>query len=259
MALLPGAGPDLRLLCGYVSARRRTVGNAWYERWVSSQFERDPKPLPLLFEVAWRCGATEFMARGVAELLRSEQVSQQLVSQLGFGSWDENLPADVLETVLRAMSETGHRAAAIGILANRMKLNSVEAGRWKPLALELATASDLIRSGHMTSYYWNEVAKTLVTEHAGEIAAAIIREQVDRGAGAWFAEHSEAAGVLRSAWSQDPTRSLAGDEAVPIVAASRLLVNYRIPGRRTGTCAAGRSWLHGSQKSPRSARQSWRG
>ena len=88
--------------------------------------------------------------------------------------------ADVLETALWAMSETGHRAAAIGILANRLKSNSLEAEHWKPFALELVTAADLIRSSQMTNYYWNEVAKTLVAEHAGEIAAAIVREQADR-------------------------------------------------------------------------------
>jgi hypothetical protein len=86
-----------------------------------------------------------------------------------------------------------------------MKSNSMEAEHWKPFALELVTAPDLIRSNQMTSYYWNDVAKTLVTEHAGEIAAAIMREQADRGAGTWFAEHSEAAGVLHQCVEQDPT------------------------------------------------------
>jgi len=200
---LPGAGHDLRLLCGYVSARRRTLGNEWYDGWVASQNRRDPKPIALLLEVAWRCGTTESVASIVAATLRGEQVSPQIVGQLGFGRWDD-LPADVLEAVLRAMADTGHRETAIGILAHRMTSNSSEAEHWKRLALELVTASDLIRSGYMTCYYWKEVANTLVPQNPREIAAAILREQADHEASTWFAGHSEAARVLQACAKQDP-------------------------------------------------------
>lgn len=202
---LPGSGRDLRLLCGYVSARRRTLGDDWYDGWVTSQFERDPKPIALLFEVAWRCGATASVASMVAAILRNQQVSPQIVGQLAFGRWGENLAVDVLETVLRAMADTGHRDTAIGILAHRMKANSAEVERWKPLALELVTASELIRSGHMAGYYWKEVANTIVADHPGEIAAAIFRERADRESGTWFAEQSEAAGELLACVEQDPS------------------------------------------------------
>jgi hypothetical protein len=193
------------LVCGYVSARRRALGDTWYDGWVASQIERDPKPLALFFEVAWRCGATESVASMVAEMLRSEKVSPHLVAQLAFGRWGENLAVGVLEKVLRAMADTGHRETAIGILAHRMKSNSEEAERWEPLALELVTASDLVRSGQMTSHYWKEVANTLVADHSGEIAVAILREQADRESGIWFAEHSEAAGVLKACVEKNPS------------------------------------------------------
>ncbi len=202
---LPGGGRDLRLLCGYVSARRQTLGDEWYDGWVTSQFERDPKPIALLFEVAWRCGATESVASMIAAILRAEQVSPQIVGQLEFARWDENLAVDVFETVLRAIADTGHRETAIGVLAHRMKANSAEVERWKPLALELVTASELIRSGHMEGYYWKEVADTIVADHPGEISAAIFREQADRESGTWFAEHSEATGVLLACVEQDPS------------------------------------------------------
>ncbi len=202
---IPDGGRDLRLLCGYVSARRRTLGDEWYDKWVTSKFERDPKSIALLFEVAWHCGATESVASVVAAILRNEQVSPQIVGQLGFGRWGENLAVDVLETVLRAMADTGHRETAIRILAHRMKANSVEVERWKPLALELITASELIRSAHTASYYWKEVANIIVADHPREIAAAIFREQADRESGTWFAEHSEAAGVLLACVERDPS------------------------------------------------------
>lgn len=202
---LPHSGRDLRLLCGYVSARRRVLGDDWYDGWVTSQAARDPKPAALLFEIAWRCGTTEPVAKIVVETLRNQQVSPQIVGQLEFGRWAENLAVDVLETVLRAMADTGHRETAIGILEHRMKANSAEVERWKPLALELVTASEIIRAGHMASYHWKEVANTIVADHPGEIAAAIFREQADREPGTWFAEHSEAAEVLLACVEQDPS------------------------------------------------------
>jgi len=83
-----------------------------------------------------------------------------------------------------------------------MKAIPVEADRWKPFALQLVTAPDLIRS-RMVSYYWKEVAHTIVADHPGEIAAAIFREQADRESGTWFAEHSQAASVLHACVEQD--------------------------------------------------------
>ena len=204
LTLLPGSGLDLRLLCGYVSARRRTLGDKWYDGWVTSQYKREPKPIVLLFEVAWRCGATESVANMLAVLLHNEQVSPQIVGQLGFGRWGESLAVNVLETVLRAMTDTGHQETAIEILAYRLKVNPTEIDHWKPLALELVTTSKLIRSRGMASYSWEEVANTIVSDHPGEIAAAIFHEQADRESDTWFIEHSEAAGVLLSCVEQDP-------------------------------------------------------
>jgi len=204
MPLFTGGGHDLRLLCGYVNTRRGTLGDGWYDGWFASQSERDPKPFALLFEVTWRCGATESVAHTIAAIIHSDMVSPQIVGQLGYGNWSEGLDVDVLEKVLRAMVDTGYGQTAIGILEYQIRSNSAEAERWKPLALELATASDLIRSGGMASYFWKEVANTLVVDYPGEIAAAILREQADRESGTWFVKHSDAADVLLACVEQDP-------------------------------------------------------
>lgn len=201
---LPNGGQDLRLICGYINTRRKILGDTWYDKWVTSQSEREPQPVALLFEVAWRCGVTESVANIVTALLRKHQVSPQIVGQLGFGSWDESVSADLLEKMLRAMIETGHRETAIGILEHRMKANPAESELWKPLALELVTSSDLIRSAHMANYYWREVANFVVADHAMDIAVSIFREQADRESGAWFGEHSEAANILFACVEQDP-------------------------------------------------------
>lgn len=86
-----------------------------------------------------------------------------------------------------------------------MKARPDESERWKPLALELVTASELIRSSDTVSYCWKEVANSVVPEYPREIAAAILREQADRESDTWFAEHSEAASILHACVEQDPS------------------------------------------------------
>lgn len=199
-------GRDLRVLCGYVSATRRRRGDDWYDGWVQAQSHRRPRPLHMLFEMAWRCGATPLVARCVKEILQSEPVAPEIVGQLSFGRWGEDLAPDLLADLLRAMVDAGHEATALTILEHRTKAQPSEHDRWLNLALELIAVPGLIRSGQMTSYYWEELALRYVDERPGEIAAAIIREQGDRSAGTWFTEHSAAAQVLHACVEQSPER-----------------------------------------------------
>lgn len=201
---LPGSGHDLRVICGYVSACRRRLGDDWYEEWVRAQLPHGVARIGLLFEAAWRCGATEFLARSLAETLRRGNVRPEIVGQLGFGRWYGDLPRDALEALLRAMIDGGHASTAIAILAHRLKDMPAEREGWAAMALELAATGALIRAGHMVSYYWKQVASEVVVTNAAQVAAAIIREQADRTGGTWFAEHSEAAQVLHACVEQDP-------------------------------------------------------
>lgn len=193
---LGGRGRDLRVLCGYVHKRRGSLGTVWFDGWMTAQLERDATDMPLLFEVTWRCGATVNTAQQVAVALRQQDVEPHIVGQLGFRRWGEELPADVMEEVLRAMTDRGHRETAIAILVHRLEIKPEEANEWADLALELVRSAELVRSGHMASYYWKKVAGRLVSQHARKIAAAILREQADRESGTWFAEHSEAGAIL---------------------------------------------------------------
>ncbi|MBK8010143.1 MAG: hypothetical protein IPK13_02260 [Deltaproteobacteria bacterium] len=197
-------GRDLRVLCGYVSATRRRRGDAWYDGWVQAQSHRTPRPLHMLFEVAWRCGATPLVARCVQEILQAEPVPPEIVGQLSFGRWVEDLDPELLADLLRAMVDAGHEAPALTILEHRTKSQPGEHDRWLDLVLELIAVPSLIRSGHMTSYYWKELALRYVDERPDEIAAAIIREQGDRSAGTWFSKHSEAAQVLAACVEHRP-------------------------------------------------------
>ena len=181
------------------------MGEEWFEGWLASQFDRNPKPVPLLVEIAWRCNVTESIAIMLGQLFRSEQVRPTLVGQLEFGRWSENLSVDALEPAIRAMVDAGHRKTAVRILSHRMESNAGKVEHWKPLALELVTASDLIRSQHTSGHAWKQVANTIVANHAEQVAAAIFREQADRTSGNWFAEHSPAAEVLSACVKQDPS------------------------------------------------------
>jgi len=199
-----GAGRDLRVLCGYVSVGRKKRGDDWYDCWVRSQSQRTPRPPHLIFEIVWRCGATPTVARCLEEILRTEPVEPEVVGQLGFGQWGEELEQTLLADILRAMVDAGHRAPALTILEHRTKAQPADNDTWQALALELITAPDLIRSRHMTSYHWKELALRYVDEHPGVIAAAIIGQQSDRSADTWFAEHHEAAQVLLASVERDP-------------------------------------------------------
>jgi hypothetical protein len=199
-----GAGRDLRVVCGYVSTGRKKRGTEWYDGWVRSQSQRNPRPLLLLFETAWRCGTTPNFARCLEEILLTEPVAPEVVGLLGFGRWGEELEPTLLGDLLRAMVDAGHRATALTILDHRTEAQPAEVNRWQALALELITAPDLIRSDSMTSYCWKELALRYIDEHPGEIAAVIIREQGNRSAGTWFAEHSEAPQVLNDCVERNP-------------------------------------------------------
>lgn len=187
---LPGSGRDLRVVCGYVAARRRVLGDDWYERWMLAQFAREPRPAGLLLQVAWRCGATDPVAIKVAELLRVGSLDPGLVGQLTYGTWT-GITADALHGLLRAMIDTGHGKTAIGVLRRRMEHAAAETDRWRPLALELITDIDLVRHA---SRHWQEVAELLIADHPREIAAAIIRAHAHREAStSWLLRYQQAA------------------------------------------------------------------
>ncbi len=189
----PEAGRDLRVLCGYVSAQRDTLGDAWYERWVLAEFERQPQPHGLLVEVAWRCGVTERVARQMADLLRGTRLSPAVVGQLKYGTWD-GTSTDALQGLLRTMIDAGHAETAVSILQRRMEHAAGDIDRWRPLALELVQDPDLIRCRQMPNHYWQNVAEMLAADHPREIAAAIFRAHAQRDGHTetWFLKHERA-------------------------------------------------------------------
>lgn len=197
---LPDSGRDLRVVCGYVAARRRVLGDAWYERWMLAQFAREPQPAGLLLQVAWRCGSTDPVAIKVAELLRGGSLDPGLVGQLMYGTWT-GIAADALHGLLRAMIDTGHGKTAIGMLRSRMEHTAAEIDRWRPLALELITDIDLIRHANR---HWRKVAE-LIADHPREIAAAIIRAHAHRDAStSWLLRYQRAAmAVFRGCLRRD--------------------------------------------------------
>ncbi len=190
---LPEAGRDLRVLCGYVSAQRETLGDAWYERWVLAEFERQPQPHGLLVEVAWRCGVTERVARQMADMLRGTRLSPALVGQLKYGTWD-GTSTDALQGLLRALIEAGHAETAVSILQRRMEHAAGDIDRWRPLALELVQDTDLIRCRQMANHHWQNLAEMLVADHPRELAAAIFRAHAQRDGRpeTWFLKHERA-------------------------------------------------------------------
>ena len=189
---LAGSGPDLRIVCGYVAARREALGDEWYEQWLGSQAERDPQPVRLIFEAMWRCGVTDRLAVLMALTLRSRQVSRAVVGQVGYADWRATSVC-ALEHVLRTMAGTGHADTAVSILQRRIEQVPAEQERWKPFALELVTDVDLVRGDGMTNHYWQGVATVLVDDYFEEISAAIFEAHAHRDqTKSWFMEHESA-------------------------------------------------------------------
>ena len=189
---LAGSGPDLRIVCGYVAARREAAGDEWYQQWVESQAERDPQPVRLIFEAMWRCGVTDRLAGLMARTLCSRQVSRAVVGQVAYADWRAT-SAGALDQVLRTMADTGHSDTAISVLQRRIEQHPAEQERWKPFALDLVTSVDLIRGGGMANHYWQEVAAALVNDYFEEISAAIFEAHAGRDKTKnWFMEHQSA-------------------------------------------------------------------
>lgn len=188
---LAGSGPDLRIVCGYVAARREAVGDEWYERWVASQAERDPQPVRLIFEAIWRCGVTDRLALLMARTMRSRQVSGAVVGQVAYADWTATSSC-ALELVLRTMADTGHTDTAISVLQRRIEQVPAEQERWKPFAIELVTSVDLVRGEGVANHYWQGVATALVDDYFEEISAAIFEAHARRETKSWFMERESA-------------------------------------------------------------------
>ena len=205
LSSVPGGGSDLRLLCGYVAARRDLLGDEWYERWTLDQFERDPQPVSLLLEVIQRCGATDLLAVSTAELLRSREPGRGVVGRLMYSSWRETGDG-ALKVLLEAMIDTGHQDTAVSILQRRIESAVSKIGVWRSLALDLVLNLDLIRCKEMANHYWHKLAKTMAPEHSREIAAAIFRAHAERRESEpWMLQYeSEVVDVLDACIDHEP-------------------------------------------------------
>jgi hypothetical protein len=205
LAHLAARGPDLRVLCGYVSKRREQRGDVWFDAWVTQTFAARPDDLALLFEVSWRCGVTVATARILAAAVREQDIRPQLTRQLENGTWPQALPLESLKDLLTALCGRGHRTTAVAVLEHRLRTTPTDLDPLEPIALEVVTSGEVIRdSAVMTDFYWKEVALRLVAHHARAIAAAIFREQADHSSAIWFAEYSTAKEVLLKCVSLDP-------------------------------------------------------
>lgn len=204
LPVLTRGGLDLRVLCGYASARVEQRGLSWLESWLSTRLSQDPADLPLLFEANWRVGATPHTTRLMVSALRAQALDERVVGQLGFGAWSGALPFDSLRELLEALADRGFPGVAVSLLEHRLDARPDEAALWEPLALRLIDDGTLVRDRHMAGHYWMELAKRFVSSHARRIAAAIFREQARRGDERWFVEHSPVKELLFECVESDP-------------------------------------------------------
>ncbi|WP_144234499.1 hypothetical protein [Oceanidesulfovibrio marinus] len=204
MPAFANAENDFRIVCGYICTNREQLGDEWYQDWFNSILAINPKPLKLVFEVVWRCGVTTSIASKVINILDTENVASEIVGQLAYGKWGQELTVDSLEEVLNTMVANSYPATALAILSSRIDAFPQEKEQWQSLAIKLALMPEIIRANSMTNFYWRNVCKILIKDHPGEIALAIFREQADRKSRKRIAQYGDAAKVLKSCVEEDP-------------------------------------------------------
>jgi hypothetical protein len=225
---MSGRGPDLRVLCGFISKPRQLRGEAWFDAWCQKTFEARPEDWPLLFELGWRCAVTVTLAGIISAAVREKEVPQPFTNQLENGAWPSSLPLDALKELLEALCGRRHERAAVAILEHRLREHPGDLGALEALALQVVTSRTVIRDGAtMTDYYWKEVAMRLAPRHAEAIVTAIFREQADRTSETWFAEYTTAKDVVEVRRARCCGR-LASVHAAPLFNGRRVSLRGRI-------------------------------
>lgn len=208
--IMPGlsnAGNDNRVLSSYLKVRRNEMGDLWFDNWFTTQYQREPKPVTLLFGVVWRCGATDLIIRKLTEILENQEVSPNIVGVLTYGNWNNSISAEIFEPFLWAMFNAGHQATVANLLYYRINKKPTEMEYWNQLALHVATSPELIRSSQMDSFYWKGITSPLIPHHAVEIICAIMDEYLKCKSTGWFLELSDAISILGACFSQNPSES----------------------------------------------------
>lgn len=197
-------GPDLRLVSGYVYARRETVAGDWFDRWLTSEMDQRPDDHQLLFEIATRVDPTATSIRLVVEALGRGSVEPRLAGQLAYGVWSQ-LELQPLGTLLQALTEGGFEETAIAVLFQRLKDKPSDFGPLESLAVALATSRKLIQSKQqMIDFYWENVARRCTPGHPDEIASAICDAHAEREPG-WMVEFSGAKKIILELADKHPT------------------------------------------------------
>lgn len=223
----PNRGPDFRLIGAYINTRRLQQGNVWFESWMEDLLSREPKEIALFVELFWRCGATNKTAAIFEQLLRAQAVEPKSLGQLSFGTWQSTLSKETLLGLLRELVRNGQAGTAAPLLVYRVKDKPEERDWWKSFGLDLATNPDLIRSRHMTNYYWKEIALPLISEHAKAIVTAILKEQARKDVDDhWFAEYSDAKEVLAKTISLRP--DIVWELMAPLLSDKRTRARFEI-------------------------------
>lgn len=206
IAQMKVGGNDNRFTCGYVSAMREAKGDGWYNAWYISQAERKPRPIGMLVEIAWRCGATGEISRALTDMLHNGEIAPDLAEQLQWGKWTDALSVTDLRCLLDAMITSRCAETAIAILWHRVERGLDAPDVWTGLAASLVANTSLIASGanRMAGYYWEQFARRLVDQQPKAVAAAILEAHASGNKEGWFARHSRAGNFLSECARRDP-------------------------------------------------------
>src|SRR5258708_11113643 len=203
LGAIANRGADLRIVSGYVFARREKLGSAWFDQWITAETRRDPEDFHFLFEIAARVDPTPTSTQLVKAALETRKVEPRLVGQLAYGVLS-SIALDVLRELLTTIANIVDEETAVTILVQRLKPNPGELSEWDAIATSLATLRTLISSNHMVNFYWESAAHKVAPAHPFELAVAICDSHAERQAG-WMVEFTGAKTIILELVDVDPS------------------------------------------------------
>jgi hypothetical protein len=202
----PSMGRDPRVVCGYLQRRSEVEAPGWLDAQLDPLLDNTPGLENFVLEATWRLTSTSKGASRVHRILQGKRADANVVGQLAYGTWGDNLGPAELRPILEDLASAPETAwIALQMLQGLTSKKPDELEVWADLALRLATNGDLIRSDRNHGYEWSELSKRLVDKHPRAIYAAIVGQQGGReGREHWFLEHELAAIVAQMCVERDP-------------------------------------------------------
>lgn len=198
------AGPDLRVIAGYLTERRAIASADWVDDWIDNFVAQYPDQGDAAAELTWRCSATVRGARRFVGLVRKGHLARESSEHLSYGGWGRTIPdAELVEVVDALAQQPVHRGSAVALIELRVKSDPAFLQLVEGTTCALVSDPDVVRSSPNHGFYWEKLARALLDTCASEIIRGIIQAEVSAERG-WSIRWSPANGILSTCADRYP-------------------------------------------------------